>query len=90
MDSQRFSARLIHIAAVLLVLLSSSAFAQREECTSAVLSPVATESGAPVLWKNRDTNTLSNTGSYSWPSSPSPIWPWSTEMILRAAVPSRV
>ena len=60
MDSQRFSARLIHIAAVLFVLLSSSAFAQREECTSAVLSPAATESGAPVLWKNRDTNTLSN------------------------------
>ena len=60
MDSQRFSARLTHIAAVLFVLLSGSAFAQREECTSAVLAPAATESGAPVLWKNRDTGTLSN------------------------------
>jgi len=60
MDSQRFSARLTHIAAVVFVLLSGSVFAQREECTSAVLSPAATESGAPVLWKNRDTNTLSN------------------------------
>jgi hypothetical protein len=48
MDSQRISARLIHIVAVLLVLLSGSAFAQREECTSAVLAPVATESGAPM------------------------------------------
>jgi len=60
MDSQRYSAQLIHIAAVFFVLLPGSAFAQREECTSAVLAPVATESGAPVLWKNRDTNTLSN------------------------------
>jgi len=60
MDSQRFSAQLTVIAAVLFVHLSGLAFAQREECTSAVLAPVATESGAPMLWKNRDTNTLSN------------------------------
>ncbi len=52
-----------HIAAftlLTLMLVPGLVFAQREECTSAVLSPPATGSQAPVLWKNRDTNTLSN------------------------------
>lgn len=37
-------------------------FAQdrREQCTSAVLSPAASATGGAVLWKNRDTDTLSN------------------------------
>jgi hypothetical protein len=32
----------------------------REQCTSAVISIQATADGVPILWKNRDTGTLSN------------------------------
>lgn len=31
-----------------------------EQCTAAVISPAAGEGGRPMLWKNRDTDTLSN------------------------------
>ena len=31
-----------------------------EECTSAVVAPTGSAEGAPLLWKNRDTGTLSN------------------------------
>jgi hypothetical protein len=31
-----------------------------EQCTTALLSPAASASGRPLLWKNRDTDTLSN------------------------------
>jgi hypothetical protein len=31
-----------------------------EQCTSAVISPAASASGRPMLWKNRDTDELSN------------------------------
>ena len=31
-----------------------------EECTAAVVSPAGSADGAPLLWKNRDTDTLSN------------------------------
>jgi len=51
------------IAAIVLFTMTvptAPALAQREECTSAVLGPAATVSGAPVLWKNRDTSNLSN------------------------------
>jgi hypothetical protein len=46
-------------AAVLLVavpLWSQGA----EQCTSAIFSPASTEGGRPMLWKNRDTDNLSN------------------------------
>ncbi len=52
--------RIAVIALLTLIVPTAPALAQREECTSAVLGPAATVSGAPVLWKNRDTNTLSN------------------------------
>jgi len=31
-----------------------------QECTTAVFSGAATPDGRPILWKNRDTDTLSN------------------------------
>jgi len=34
--------------------------AAAKECTTAVLSPAASATGGAVLWKNRDTDTLSN------------------------------
>lgn len=34
--------------------------APAEECTAAVVGPGAAEGGRPLLWKNRDTDTLSN------------------------------
>lgn len=34
--------------------------AARDECTAAVLSSAAVREGAPVLWKNRDADDLSN------------------------------
>ena len=52
--------RIAVIALLTLIVPTAPVLAQREECTSAVLGPTATVSGAPVLWKNRDTNTLSN------------------------------
>ena len=54
------SRRIAVIALLTLIVPTAPALAQREECTTAVLGPTATVSGAPVLWKNRDTNTLSN------------------------------
>ena len=36
------------------------AFDVREQCTSAVVLPAASVTGGPVIWKNRDTNFLSN------------------------------
>jgi hypothetical protein len=52
-------------AIVLLFVISLLAFpasdrSEREQCTAAVISPLATADGAPILWKNRDTGTLSN------------------------------
>lgn len=43
-----------------LLAFSASVRAEREQCTAAVISPLATADGAPVLWKNRDTGNLSN------------------------------
>lgn len=53
------------ITKLLIVLLIAvptvaSGFDEREQCTSILLSPAAGAEGVPVLWKNRDTNTLSN------------------------------
>lgn len=33
---------------------------RQEQCTSAVILPAGSTTGGPVLWKNRDTDTLSN------------------------------
>jgi hypothetical protein len=52
--------RIAAIALFTMTVPAAPALAQREECTTAVLGPTSTLSGAPVLWKNRDTNTLSN------------------------------
>jgi hypothetical protein len=47
--------------AFLMVTLAASACAQgAEQCTSAVISARAGQDGRPMLWKNRDTDTLSN------------------------------
>ncbi len=43
----------------LLVLLAVPGWAG-EECTTAVVGPRAGEDGRPILWKNRDTDVLSN------------------------------
>ncbi len=43
----------------LLVLLAVPAWAG-EECTTVVVGPRAGEDGRPILWKNRDTDVLSN------------------------------
>jgi hypothetical protein len=46
---------------VLAGLTSGLALAgEREECTTAVITGGATADGRPVLWKNRDTDSLSN------------------------------
>ncbi|MBN2431495.1 MAG: hypothetical protein JXQ27_08465 [Acidobacteria bacterium] len=37
-----------------------AAHAPGEQCTSAVVGPAATADGRPILWKNRDTDELSN------------------------------
>ncbi len=47
--------------AVLLGFATTSLLAQgAEQCTTALLSPAASASGRPLLWKNRDTDALSN------------------------------
>lgn len=45
-----------------LLVLAGAAAGQRgaQECTTAVFSLSATPDGRPILWKNRDTDTLSN------------------------------
>jgi len=45
---------------VLLPVLLIAAERQKEGCTTAVINGAATVSGAPLLWKNRDTGVLSN------------------------------
>ncbi len=60
MRRQQAILQTILITLVMVTMPTEPVFAQREECTSAVLGPTATTSGAPILWKNRDTNTLSN------------------------------
>jgi len=45
---------------IFLMAFPASVQADREQCTAAVISPLATADGAPILWKNRDTGTLSN------------------------------
>jgi len=49
------------IVGLLALGLASPALAQtREECTTAIISPAASADRVPMLWKNRDTGTLSN------------------------------
>lgn len=49
------------IVGLLTLGLAAPALAQtREECTTAIISPAASADRVPVLWKNRDTGTLSN------------------------------
>ncbi len=55
------TARLLVIALVAAgVVVSGSAGSGTEECTTLVAAGLATRSGGPILWKNRDTGTLSN------------------------------
>lgn len=52
---------LVSIALLLFVSASRGfAFDIREQCTSAVILPTASVTGGPVIWKNRDTDFLSN------------------------------
>jgi tetratricopeptide (TPR) repeat protein len=44
----------------LTAVLPGSAGSGSEECTTLVATGAATRSGGPILWKNRDTGTLSN------------------------------
>jgi hypothetical protein len=43
-----------------LFIIQASAARDIQECTTLVAAGAATTSGAPLLWKNRDTDTLSN------------------------------
>ncbi len=52
----RFVAVVLAATAVLALLSAPAA----DACTSAVILPAGSASGGPVLWKNRDTGTLSN------------------------------
>lgn len=45
---------------VAVVALRVSAASDAEECTTLVAAGAATSNGGPLLWKNRDTGTLSN------------------------------
>ncbi len=57
----RFGTRLSLITLLLAgLMLHLSAGSGSEECTTLVATGAATRSGGPLLWKNRDTNTLSN------------------------------
>ena len=49
-------ARMLLPALVLFALPAAGA----DECTTAVVGPGASEDGRPLLWKNRDTDVLSN------------------------------
>lgn len=48
------------ILLIVFSVISFVFFAQGEECTTAVVSGLASKDGNPILWKNRDTDTLSN------------------------------
>ena len=76
-------ARHLLIVALLAVALASRASAQVPEgCTSAVISPAASTEGVPLLWKNRDTGTLSNKVVFVKDS------PYSYLALVNAEVPS--
>ena len=45
---------------VVMVVTGLAAVARGEACTGVVAAGEATTDGAPLLWKNRDTGTLSN------------------------------
>lgn len=48
------------VVAILCLTFPGWGQVDREQCTSAVISPQAAASGVPMLWKNRDTGKLSN------------------------------
>jgi hypothetical protein len=76
-------ARHVLIVVLLAVALASRASAQMPEgCTSAVISPTASTEGVPLLWKNRDTGTLSNKVVFVEDS------PYSYLALVNAEVPS--
>ncbi len=50
----------LHFFAVLLMLAGTLPATARDNCTSAIISRFAAQSGAPMLWKNRDTGVRSN------------------------------
>ena len=56
----RPSTRVTAIVAIAVVALSAALPLEAEECTTAVVSPSAAVGARPILWKNRDTGTLSN------------------------------
>lgn len=51
---------LMIVAFVCVVAPQGFAFDVHEQCTSAVILPAASVTGGPVVWKNRDTDFLSN------------------------------
>ena len=51
---------LAHIFLLLILPAVAMAQAKDEQCTSAVILPEGSLTGGPVLWKNRDTDFLSN------------------------------
>jgi hypothetical protein len=76
-------ARHVLIVVLLAVALAPQASAQTPEgCTSAVISPAASTEGVPLLWKNRDTGTLSNKVVFVKDS------PYSYLALVNAEVPS--
>ena len=57
MSRTRFA--VIALVAIILTVAAAPG-AKKEQCTSAVIHPDATRQHRPVLWKNRDTDVLSN------------------------------
>ncbi len=52
--------RVIVVGLLALGLAAPASAQTPEECTTAIVSPAASADRVPVLWKNRDTGTLSN------------------------------
>ena len=52
--------RWIMVLAVLVGALALGAQQTEEGCTSAIIVPAGSTTGGPILWKNRDTGSLSN------------------------------
>jgi hypothetical protein len=50
----------LFLPALIIVLLAPAPGYAEEECTTAVVTGLATPDGRPLLWKNRDTNARSN------------------------------
>jgi hypothetical protein len=73
---------LCHLAIALLIASVCDVASGGEECTTAVITGVATVDGRPILWKNRDTDSRSNKVVYV------PAQPYAYLAVVDAVSPS--